>query len=514
MAKAKGLRFDWYKTIDDPIIDQCIKEVITALAVTRSSKRSSGLTPSQTSERAQEEEVIAKQILSALFHVSANGTGDIQSGVSVPLGNSAYKKPEPNTKPDPKKLPFSVTFVKSIYNTLLNELGWIIEKKGSEYGGFTRIKPTDKLIKQFGDAIYAWCPQTTTAFTESVILRDTKENKKQELPLPQTHDVDGFQEQLYLYNSFIKDQCFCLDLEDSQFLTLVSVMNKDQARRDPLHLSKVQLTRIFSQGDINKGGRFYRGWWQSVPSIYRPHIVINGEKTVEIDYSAVAFKILYEEAGVELDMKDDPYDIGLPEWIGKDDPRRPLIKTFMTALINDEAGTFKLYPDEQKELGITHAELKQLIYTKHGEIAEYLKAGHGLRAQFTDSQVAIQIMLGMADKGIPVLPIHDSFIVSHKHELELKKAMDLSFQIHCGPDAQVTVDLPRNLEHFGLSKTKFREEICKNPVDLTDTQVVGEQHSSTAIMNRYYLSWLEYRKVKAMVEKYKRYREQHRWNRL
>ena len=38
--------------------------------------------------------------------------------------------------------------------------------------------------------------------------------------------------------------------------------------------------RIFNNGSFEEGGRFYGGWWERVPSRYRPQITIDGMPTV------------------------------------------------------------------------------------------------------------------------------------------------------------------------------------------------------------------------------------------
>jgi hypothetical protein len=96
---------------------------------------------------------------------------------------------------------------------------------------------------------------------------------------------------------------------------------------DHLGLSRIQLDRIFSRGSMGKGGRFYGGWWHSLPSDFRPHITIDGMKTCEVDFSSMSLRIIYAERGIQVPVGDDLYDIGLPDWQGSSDPRRKAIKT-------------------------------------------------------------------------------------------------------------------------------------------------------------------------------------------
>ena len=65
-------------------------------------------------------------------------------------------------------------------------------------------------------------------------------------------------------------------------------------------------------------GRFYDGWWQSIPSKdwqYRTHITIDGQRTCEVDYSSVCLRIVYALKGISIDPEEDLYDIGLPEFL-------------------------------------------------------------------------------------------------------------------------------------------------------------------------------------------------------
>ena len=53
--------------------------------------------------------------------------------------------------------------------------------------------------------------------------------------------------------------------------------------------------------------RFYRGWWQNVPSEYRPYITIAGKKTCEYDFSQLNPHMVYFLQDKELGS-EDAYD--------------------------------------------------------------------------------------------------------------------------------------------------------------------------------------------------------------
>ena len=80
------------------------------------------------------------------------------------------------------------------------------------------------------------------------------------------------------------------------------------------------------------------------------------------------------------------------------------------------------------------------ILEKHHAIADAFYSGQGLRLQYIDSQLAERVMLHFANKGVPVLPVHDSFIIAAQHQQELvtvmKRVLSVRFD---GVDIKVTM---------------------------------------------------------------------------
>ena len=193
------------------------------------------------------------------------------------------------------------------------------------------------------------------------IKRDpkTKKSEKFWVDIEQTQDVLRMQENLYQINTFLSNQCITLDLNDSQLYRLLDeVRSKDKGEK-LVDLRRTQLVRIFSRGSLDKGGRFYRGWWQDIPSMHRPHIRINDKKTIEVDYSGMHLNMLYALRNIEYPKGKDPYDLGLQDWMGKEDSRRKVIKKAFNAILNDEEGTYKLEEEDEVLLGLSNDELHE-----------------------------------------------------------------------------------------------------------------------------------------------------------
>jgi|TARA_B110000114_G_scaffold88366_1_gene93360 hypothetical protein len=71
------------------------------------------------------------------------------------------------------------------------------------------------------------------------------------------------------------------------------------------------VTRVFNgglEGNWERGGRFYGGWWQQIDKEDPAKIYINDKPTLEVDFKAFHPNLLSNELGVKL--SGDPYDLG------------------------------------------------------------------------------------------------------------------------------------------------------------------------------------------------------------
>jgi len=72
------------------------------------------------------------------------------------------------------------------------------------------------------------------------------------------------------------------------------------------------------------------------------------------------------------------------------------------------------------------------IINYHRPIKQFFGSGIGLKLQNKDGRMAIDILWHFAKKEIPVLPVHDSFIIASDHEEELKEVMAEVYSAHNG----------------------------------------------------------------------------------
>lgn len=195
-------------------------------------------------------------------------------------------------------------------------------------------------------------------------------------------------------------------------------------------LTEADLTcrRIFTK-DLEQHGRFYCPA-QNLPKRVRATIRVDGKETVELDYNGLHPQILFHQYGLEA--PSCPYG-------GLQGTARDKVKRATLCALNATS--------EQ----VAVRALTSALNCSHGEVEELLECvkknlhairlelftGASLRLMNIDSRIAERILLTCAGRGIPVLPIHDSFRTPCEYGPELKIIMESVYQVIVGTTHQV-----------------------------------------------------------------------------
>ena len=257
---------------------------------------------------------------------------------------------------------------------------------------------------------------------ETIILRNKVDGKKvlqeyEDTPATERHRTNLKK----IHSCFVKHWCD-LEVQDTELAKLEARI-ANHATKEPIDFSQRTLVRIFSNGSFKQGGRFYRGWWQNVPSEYRKYITIDEKRTAEFDFSQLNPHLLYHSNYKELGS-EDAYDRVL------DGEHRKIVKQAFNAMV--QASTpLKNCPSEidMSGLEMSWAELRDRIIKAHKPIADLFFRGVGNHLQFQDSNIAERVMLHFAGMDAPALPVHDSFILHHAYgeSGEVEEAMRRAF---------------------------------------------------------------------------------------
>lgn len=262
---------------------------------------------------------------------------------------------------------------------------------------------------------------------DSICLKE-ETGKTIEVSFKDTEEIEGLRAAVDRYNELLTRHHIDVGgLSDDEWATH--------------NVEKKSVRRIFNRGSFECGGRLYGAFWQNIKKKYRDDILIDGNETVEIDYSGMHPNICYGLAG-DTPPKGDMYGIGKidplqhPEIHAVDTKiQRTWRKTMLLTCLNKksnrqvEAKEFgkglkdgakiawgKVSKDAQKKY---LAEIQNKLKEKHKAIAQYWCNDTGIKLQRIDSDMTMEIISRFSE---PVLSVHDSYIVDERRINDLKNA--------------------------------------------------------------------------------------------
>jgi len=449
-------------------------------------------TPSTATQKKRS--LAAKLVIEGLYRCYCSQSKGI--ALAVPHHPNAYKAGDEN-----KINEVGYRVILSVINAM-DELGWIERVMGyrtsEDAGETTELRPTGILLEEFKKVGIAW--QEMEPLADVIVLRnyddDTKKKYKQ--VLPKSDAVRKMSANLRKINKFLSKQSICLLLSNKSFERLGGEMTFGQRKtlydfnyqaKHPRYLdfTMTQLRRIFSRDSMKLGGRFYGGWWQFIPKKYRVHITINYLSTIEVDYSGLHPYMMYHLEGLEPPI-GDMYDIGVWKTPQEKESKRPIIKEFFNAIVNDQYGQYKMSKEQKSKLGLSNKQLRDKLNQKHCQIAHRFNSGYGLTLQYEDSKIAEAVMLALLEQGIACLPMHDSFIVQSTEQGRLIGAMNVAYKDRFGVEIDLKSTFLFDNDASGKRKHSVELPIPFDEHGEVDKEALFKMHRES-IHNHYCISW-------------------------
>ena len=320
----------------------------------------------------------------------------------------------------------------------LKKYGWIEHIKGRykkeiKKGSRSRMCPSQKLLQAF-DEFKITPKYLNTNQMDCIRLKDTKKKFKE------YEDNSGtrlMRTKLQAYNKL---------LHRTNIELTINKKVSNYLKINPINFNNKEYYRIFNDNSFELGGRYYGSWWVNLNKDIREYITINDNKTVELDYANLNIHLLYSEEGLNYyDLNEpnaDPYILK-----GVDENQRDINKLIITIALNITDKSKFVYAvkggiegDNDKNYSLGNKKLLKvpnakeiwrrirLFEKENSLIKHHLFTGVGKRLQFKDSCIAESIIESMVNNNIPILAIHDSFIVQHRNESNLYKSMDHIFR--------------------------------------------------------------------------------------
>lgn len=255
-----------------------------------------------------------------------------------------------------------------------------------------------------------------------IVLRDAN---GENISFETTDETQKMEAELRAYNTFIGEHQVGLSLPIEEVRALLI-----ERRSNPVDYTRNQLRRVFNE-TFSRGGRFYQGWWQEMPSDLRPYITIDDQPTSELDYSGQHLLLLYA-------LNEDEYP-----WLrGDTDPygeeNRDLMKQVFVICVNEESRETAIQAIRQEinynypDLTSTNEIINPLIDTtieKHPELSDYFFSGMWAELQRQDSKITEYVLNHMRAKKVLVLPVHDSFVVQDQYIQHLYSIMKEAYRM-------------------------------------------------------------------------------------
>ena len=356
--------------------------------------------------------------------------------------------------------------------TALHAAGLLDLAKGSYAGPgaqgnrTTRIRASEALQAMFREAKFVRDDVARFKGEEIIILRDAKEATRvgKEVEYEDTEETNAMRTELQGYN----------DLLAFSFID-IATLEKPAIQTDPeveasrvlIHPDNTRTRRVFSRCDWHMNGRFYGGWWQRVNDDWRSKIFIDDQPTIEVDYKGLHVAMLYAQAGEE--MLVDPYDI--PRTLFQVYPKklvRKLVKKLALTAINakDKSSAYKAFrqdfPENHVGKTITNEKLDKLLdafLTLNPVLSDFLFSDQGIRLMYLDSQITARVHRHFTQKGVPVLSVHDSYIIDHMKVAELRQVMAEASEAVMGRALPTAINLPDMPEYADVTDEQLQEHI-------------------------------------------------------
>lgn len=317
-------------------------------------------------------------------------------------------------------------------NYIINTIG-----KGSkivELRTPSTIEPTEKFLKEFNAKDTATLVQAEQAYLEAsqgVVLRDSN---KQDMEFKMTPELE-------------KMKKVVLDLNSMNYKH--SILSKEG-----LQLSNIY-TRVFNES-FAYGGRFYRAdilQMHNRDDAQRLDVTIDGAKVVEVDYQNLHFRIAAVNEGVDMTkIPIDMYADILIDPFNKIDRR--IVKLAVNIMFNAydrdtarcaiQSEVNRLSKADKMVYTLGNAESVLLTVEQSYELFTelfYMDDSYGRILQNMDSNLASTVLEVFIKQDIPILCVHDSFIVEMKHMDLLCRTMSDKFREVFSTDCDVPMSV-------------------------------------------------------------------------
>ena len=375
-----------------------------------------------------------KRLLKVLLvHLYATYLDDPTLWTGVARNNNSYV---PTSRYN--RLHISYKIVQIIdYMVELNYLDFVMGSNDRTHNGWhsfsSRILPSNILKAEFGkctatlfdihkhkDEVALILSDFDTDAEGSLITRKGKKVRKY-IEYDDTAETQRMEQDLQVYNELLRKTYIDIGSLDKAYILRKT---KRGIQRLPINQTNKYVRRIFSRGAWTLNCRYYGGFWQQVGEEYRKHILINDMPTIEIDYRGIHPSILSINRGKTFNGYDLD-NVVLPN-LTKEQQRKAIKLLALTAInASSKSQAYKAFRSSS-DISLKDYELEVLLtgFLKlNPHLEEDLFTDKGIELMYQDSRIVEYVVNKFTQTGVPILSVHDSFLIQHDKVLDLKRYM-------------------------------------------------------------------------------------------
>ncbi len=331
---------------------------------------------------------------------------------------------------------------------------------GTQFGGF-RFKTLPNYIRDLDGFLLLWFKEKQENGFFQFKTNTKFISKLGNIPLEPLQRVWGHKEVLnfdeMMENGFSKDEI----VYSINFLKELNKFYSDLRLKIPsinsgiTYQDRIDLSRFHSIPFLVKkpkaGGRFFHpeSSYQRISSSLREHMTINGEKTSEIDLSAATLQFM------DISLKNHNIESPMNVILSNSDPYNYFLKILNSVKFRRTYNEKKIQREDLKKIvytiiyasetrrksslnwNLSRMKINYRYFDLFHRFPEFFEAIELIESLKTDQQLIHHIIygeeskyaqkvleIGCLDKGIPLLPIHDSFVTPIRYADTLEKIMN------------------------------------------------------------------------------------------
>lgn len=434
---------------------KAVKELVNKIFISFSPEDQEKLVPTSNNKGKSDP---LKQLRTIMADLYVGWKTDPTLCTSVSRDNNKYK---PNSRYNALHIPKRITKIfDALYeNAYVDLIKGAYNHENPSLSRNTRYRPTGLLRSLFKDINLNVNEINLHKDKECIVLRDKSpdDSKNKDLEYEDTNLTCSMRSEVQAYNKLMSKHYVDIATLELPYIVRETKPYRGSTKKTliPIDQSQKFTRRIFSRRSWELNGRWNGGFWQNLPRYMRRDILIDGEPTDEIDYSGLHPTLLALEVGHRL--TGDRYDLGTQ--ICADIPlldQRKVVKQLILITINAKSRNSAIKGFQDKFKGYKKKSLEKLLdafINKHPFLDNILCSDQGIRLMNVDSNITTHIINQFVRLGIPILPIHDSYIVKTKDRELLKSAMSVACIEIVGADIEAEARSTQETQYLKYATT-------------------------------------------------------------